>query len=104
MRKIIRTIGQEGRTTIPQCLRDAMGIHDGDFLAFELTQDGKHLVVTRVGMCPHSEMQPTRQRITPHSSDHRVMMTTFVPSIDPEDLEKVLYVLEHILGLGGDSK
>ncbi len=110
MKNVIRQIGTEGRTTIPQELRDAMGIRDGDFLAFELTQDGRHLVLTKVGMCPKSipqpppkcrEPQPPKKRSEPQMPEQGVMVTAIVPDIAPEDMEKVLFVLQNMFGAGG---
>ena len=39
-------IAARGRTTIPKAIREAMGLHEGDVLAFEV-EDG-HLRVCRI--------------------------------------------------------
>ena len=113
MKSVIRQIGTEGRTTIPQELRDGMGIRDGDFLAFELTPDGHHLVVTKVGMCPKSIPQPppksrepqmNRRSAEPQMPEQGVMVTAIVPDIAPEDMEKVLFVLQNMFGAGGGPR
>lgn len=103
MKSVIRQIGTEGRTTIPQELRDAMGIRDGDFLAFELTPDGHHLVVTKVGMCPKSIPKPPMKSREPEP-EQGVVVTAFVPELTPDDMQKVLFVLEHVFGAGGEHK
>ncbi len=103
MKNVIRQIGTEGRTTIPQELRDAMGICDGDFLAFELTQDGRHLVLTKVGMCPKSIPKPPMKSREPEP-EQGVVVTSFVPELSPDDMQKVLFVLEHVFGAGGEHK
>lgn len=98
MKNAIKQIGAEGRTTIPQEMREAMGIHDGDFLAFEPTQDGRHIVLTKVGMCPKSIPQPPKKKAIPQEPEQGVVVTAFVPELVPEDMEKVLFVLEQIFG------
>ena len=95
MKQYIKQIGFEGRTTIPQQFRDAMGIKDGDFIAFELSHDGKALVISKAHICPRVNIQIPR---------HDVMITGFVPSGDPEELRKALFIAEHILGLRGEEK
>ena len=95
MRKVIKQIGFEGRTTIPQNLRQAMGIRDGDFISFEMDPDGKSIRVMKEQICPHGATIPNRPDI---------VVTGFVPKLDEKELQKVLFVLEHILGFGGGSK
>ena len=47
----VARIGSRGRTTIPKPVREAAGLHEGDFIAFEIEGDRLllHKVAARSG-------------------------------------------------------
>lgn len=111
MTKIIKQIGVEGRTTIPLYMREVLDIQDGDFISFEVDPSGKSIRVMREQICPHRVVIHTAPQRQKHTTDtkkltekEKILVTGFFPDFDEKTIQKALFALENILGLGGDSK
>lgn len=95
MRKIIKQIGFEGRTTIPQVLRDYMGIEDKDFISFELAPDGRSIVIRKEEFCDCDlEVVPDEMK-----GKKEVILKGF----SKEEAEKVLFIMNYVLEKEGVS-
>ena len=111
MTKIIKQIGAEGRTTIPQNIRDVLDIRDGDFISFEVASDGRSIRIVREQICPYgvaySSLPQKQKRPTSTKKSmgsEKVVVTRFIPEFDEKAIQKALFVLGNILGMGGDEK
>lgn len=51
MKKIYRQIGFEGRTTIPQVIRDKMGLDDKDFISFSYDPETRSVIIRQEWIC-----------------------------------------------------
>lgn len=111
MTKIIKQIGVEGRTTIPQYMREVLDIQDGDFISFEVDPTRKSIRVMREQICPHRVVIHTAPQKQKRATDtkkpsekEQIVVTGFFPEVDEKAIQKALFVLGNILGLGGDAK
>lgn len=71
MKKIYRQIGFEGRTTIPQVIRDKMGLDDKDFISFSYDPE------TRTGYLMDKN---TNEPLKNEAGEMITSSTTFTPS------------------------
>ncbi len=94
MRKITKQIGFEGRTTIPQIIRDAMGLEDKDFISFELAEDGNSVTIRREFIC---EGCPVYDEAEEETADEELQK--MLRGHDPV----LVSIVKYILGLVGDA-
>ena len=96
MKKIIKQIGFEGRTTIPQIIREAMGLEDGDFISFEISEDKNSVTIRKEFICDGC-MSESEEVDDPLMSG--------LNGLDPKDLPvpQILSIMKTILELVGDA-
>lgn len=76
MKKIIRILGQRGRTTIPAEIRSFFDISDHDILSYEATESGAVIVrKERLCTCCEEAVTPTNKKET---------LLDFLNSLSPE--------------------
>lgn len=90
MKKIIKQIGFEGRTTIPQIIRDAMGLPEKAFISFTYDAETKSVVIKQEWICDDCAAESTE--VNPE-------LIELVLSMDEDMQKRAIFVLEYMLFL-----
>lgn len=76
MRAMATTVTSKGQVTIPKPVRDRLGIKPGNAVDFELTQDGR-IVLVKIGGGRHvSRFEAMRGRAGPGLTTNDIMALT----------------------------
>ena len=73
MKVIYKPIGKDGRTTIPEEIRDAVGITYNDIISFELLPDDS-IVIKKVKVCDNCRAHddiPLVELLKPYSDNEK---------------------------------
>jgi len=79
MKKILRFLGIEGRTTIPLSIRFALGLQAGDIISF--TQDDSKIILQKEKLCTNC------------IENQKATIADFIDSLTPKEQRDVLVAL-----------